>query len=126
MQKQEFSGLCLVWARGISVCDRWLDFNNFIEDMGPRFGGKSIDRFPDKNGDYEPGNVRWATSKEQNNNRRDNRIVEFRGRSMTLAEAVDLTGLRYATVRARINRGWPVDAALTEPLMEAGACRSGR
>ena len=57
-------------GRGISVCDRWADFRNFLEDMGERPEGKTLDRWPDKNGNYEPGNCRWATPKEQTENQR--------------------------------------------------------
>ncbi len=57
-------------GRGIQVCERWRYFVNFLADMGPMPKGKTIDRYPDNNGNYEPGNSRWATPKQQQQNRR--------------------------------------------------------
>lgn len=91
-------------ARGVTVCERWRsDFSAFLEDVGTRPSPKhTIDRI-DGAGNYEPSNVRWATSKVQANNTRRNHIVVVRGESMTLAQAVERFGGNYGTVKWRIN-----------------------
>ncbi len=63
-------------GRGITVCKRWRKFSNFLQDMGARPPGTSIDR-EDVNGNYEPGNCSWATPKQQANNRRNNRRYKW-------------------------------------------------
>ncbi len=104
-------------GRGITVCDRWRKggFRVFIADMGPRPSLRySIDRV-NNDGNYEPGNCRWATKKEQNRNRRDNRVIEFRGQRRSVAEWGEVTGLGESCVRLRLNRGWSVERSLTAP-----------
>lgn len=84
-------------ARGITVCDRWRDsFENFLADVGPRPGSEfSIDRYPNNDGNYEPGNVRWATKKQQGNNRRGNHLITHDGRTSTVAEWADILNIPY-------------------------------
>lgn len=60
-------------ARGIMIYERWMVFENFLDDMGERPEGKTLDRI-DNNGHYEPGNCRWSTKKEQSQNRRNNKL----------------------------------------------------
>lgn len=103
-------------GRGIKVCERWMDFGNFYADMGPRPSPRhSLDRFPDQNGDYEPGNCRWATSTEQARNTRSNRMIEFRGESRCLAEWSEILNVPYHTLKARLNR-MSVEESFTRPL----------
>lgn len=113
---QPATGFDYYGGRGITVCERWRsDFRNFYADMGPRPSPRhSVDRI-DVNGDYEPGNCRWATSSAQARNKRVNRIVAVDGREMTLADAVDRAPVPYNTVLYRLKRGWHLDDAITRP-----------
>jgi hypothetical protein len=96
-------------GRGITVCERWMIFEHFLDDMGERPEVKTLDRYPDHDGNYEPGNVRWATPKEQQRNQRTNRIVTFRGVTGCLAEICERFGMRYQTAYKRLRRGLSVD-----------------
>ena len=80
--------------------------------MGPRIEGTSLDRI-DKDGNYEPGNVRWADKYTQARNKRTNRILKFQGRHGTVAEWARATGLHVMTIHRRLNRGWTIEQALT-------------
>lgn len=103
-------------ARGIWVCDKWRNsFQTFYDDMGPRPSPKhSLERI-DNAGGYEPGNVRWATPTEQANNRRSNRLIEWRGDTKTMAEWARTIGLPSYVIQLRFRRGWSIDRTLTEP-----------
>lgn len=99
-------------GRGVTVCERWLDFENFYADMGDRPKGMSLDRFPDVNGNYEPSNCRWATSQEQANNRRDTLLVTFKGETKSLTLWCRELNVKYTTVRARMLRGLTFEEAV--------------
>lgn len=102
-------------GRGISVCERWLDFALFLADMGERPLGTSLDRI-DNDGHYCPENCRWATPVEQARNRRSNRLIEYRGCALTVAEWSDITGISRTTIRCRLEMGWPPERVLEEPV----------
>ncbi len=91
-------------ARGVNVCPRWLDFAAFLADMGERPQGKSIDRHPDAAGDYEPGNCRWATPTEQNENTRTARWIEHGGERRTLSSWARHLGVSAGTLHGRLAR----------------------
>ncbi len=101
-------------GRGIVVCDRWKNsFDAFLSDMGTCPAGFSIDRWPDKNGNYEPANCRWATRKQQSRNTRYNRFFTVGGITGCLAELCDRYGVDKGTVSARLRRGWPIEKAFS-------------
>jgi hypothetical protein len=100
-------------ARGIKVCDSWTNsFEQFIADMGPApSDNHSLDRI-DNNGNYEPGNCKWSTFKEQQENRTNNIYVEFNGLNLTLSEWSKRTGIPKTTISGRIKRGLPPERIL--------------
>lgn len=106
-------------GRGIVVCEAWrTSFSAFLCDMGTRPDGKgwSIDRI-DNDGNYEPGNCRWATRAQQNRNTRRTVHVTRNGITLCLKDWADRLGIRYSVVNNRIRRlGWSIEEALTKPL----------
>jgi hypothetical protein len=104
-------------GRGIKVCERWQrSFENFLADMGPRPSpDHSLDRI-DVNGHYAPGNCRWATRKEQGNNRRNNRRLTANGQTKTLNEWADDLKIDRSALKVRLDRGWAVDVAISTPF----------
>jgi hypothetical protein len=103
-------------GRGISVCERWrASFEAFLEDVGERPNGTTIERI-DNDGNYEPGNIRWATKKAQMNNTRRSRRVEYAGTLITVAELADRVNLPYDVLYKRIfYRQMSVAAASAKP-----------
>lgn len=102
-------------GRGITVCDRWRDsFEAFLADVGERPPGLSLDRI-NNDGNYEPGNVRWATRSEQNRNTSANRWVAALGAYRTLAEWEEVSGVPEGAIRRRLAAGWSPDEAVSRP-----------
>jgi len=106
-------------GRGIKMHPTWVhDFAAFLRDVGPRPSPRhSIERI-DNDGHYEPGNVRWATRKEQANNRSDNRRLTLRGETMTMYQWARRAGVNPATLHSRLDHGWSLDRALSTPPQE--------
>jgi hypothetical protein len=99
-------------GRGIKACDRWKDINNFLEDMYSSYQpGLELDRI-NVNGDYEPENCRWVTRKQNMNNMRRNRIVEYNGIRKTVSEWSDELNIPYKRLLSRLNN-WDVEKSFT-------------
>lgn len=113
-------------GRGISVCDRWANsFAAFLEDMGNRPPGTSLDRI-DVNGNYEPGNCRWASAKTQSRNQRKTIYIEIDGEKRSLPEWAEISGIPEPTIRSRYGKlGWPGKEAVFHPAVPYGQKRKG-
>jgi hypothetical protein len=110
--------------RGISVCDRWSEYVNFKSDMEPGYkAGLQLDRI-DVNGNYEPGNCRWATKKEQMRNTRRNVFLTFAGKTQTMVEWAEEVGISYHVIQNRRKAMWPIGRMLTEPVHNNGGHRA--
>lgn len=105
-------------GRGVTVCDRWRDsFEAFYADMGSRpTANHSIDRHPNNDGNYEPGNCRWATDKEQANNTRSNRHVSVGDETRTMTQWADSIGVRRELMFKRLKRGVQGQSLLVDPF----------
>lgn len=129
MRHRCLNPFCTSWehygGRGIRVCERWESFEAFYADMGPRPDGHSLDRI-DNNGNYEPGNCRWATCSQQAKNqrhprrseRRSQKMVTIDGRTRSIrAWCLEIGIVSVATAYQRVRRGWdPVDAMKSPPI----------
>ncbi len=103
-------------GRGITICERWLTFENFFSDMVSKYQeGLSLDRI-NNNGNYCPENCRWTTAKTQMRNRRSNRKIQVGAEELCLNEIAEKIGMNSNTFHARLSRGWNVERAMNEPV----------
>ena len=105
-------------GRGIGVCERWMGkdgFENFAADMGEPGWGLSLDRI-NNDGNYEPGNCRWATKQEQQRNRRDNRWLHWKDGRWTVTDVARMEGVAFCSLRNMVAAGVEVGRAV-------GLCR---
>ncbi len=111
-------------GRGITACERWSDFANFLADMGNRPSPRhTLDRI-DNDGGYTPENCRWATRRQQMNNTRRNRVIEIKGEERTVTRWARHFGVDPATAWSRIYRGWDAREAVSLPPVPPGHTRS--
>ncbi len=112
-------------SRGISVCERWLQFENFFADMGKRTSAlHTLDRI-DNDGNYCPENCRWALPEEQSNNRRNTLFVTYKDKTQCLAEWAKELNVRWSALYYRLYIAkWSVEAALTTPIKSQSLYRA--
>lgn len=107
-------------GRGITVCQRWREsFENFFNDMGTRPEGLQIERKDNRKG-YTPDNCKWATRKEQCRNKRNNRKLTLNGITRLLIQWAEETGIPMKYIHKRLDRGWTIRRALTQPVKTLG------
>lgn len=107
-------------GRGITLPEKWLTFDGFWEDMQEGYRDDlTIDRI-DNNIGYSKENCRWASMLVQSNNKRNNRFLEFDGKKLTVAQWARETGIKSVTIRARLQKGFNVEEALTMPVSPNG------
>lgn len=102
--------------RGITICKRWMLFENFLHDMGQKPDGLTLERI-DNDAGYEPNNCKWADRKEQRRNQRTCRRFEFNGKTMLLREVANAIGMHETTLQQRLDyQGLSFEDAITKPL----------
>lgn len=111
--------------RGITVCERWLTYENFTADMGADFLPElTLDRI-DNDGNYEPGNCRWTTFKVQGNNKTTNIYHTLHGKTLTTQEWAEFAGVKYTCLRRRLyQQRWPLERALLTPVYDRSVPRT--
>lgn len=103
--------------KGIVICEKWMEFSEFLKDMGERPSNlHTIDRI-DNDGNYEPGNCRWATKNEQANNRNNNVRIMFKGQLKTISEVALICGIPSNKLWMRLYKcGWSLDKAIIKTI----------
>ena len=117
-------------GRGIKICPQWIGengFANFLNDMGKRPDSSySLDRI-NSQGDYEPSNCRWASRTTQARNTRSNKLLTMNGKTQCLKAWSEELGIGAKTITCRLDRGWTVERALTQPVQpqrgKPGGCK---
>ena len=112
-------------AKGITACDRWLKFENFLADMGERPDGKTLDRIDNDRG-YEPSNCRWASPAEQVRNRCHTVWLDHDGRRLCMKDWAKEIGISYWTLKSRLKLGWSAEKALTTPPRNYASPKRGK
>lgn len=108
-------------GRGIKMCERWRNsFHVFLQDVGPRPSAEYWIERINNDGNYEIGNVKWATAFEQCRNRRQNRNITFNGETLCVTDWAKRIGMSKSTLRDRLASGWSVSDALTLPVQKTG------
>lgn len=102
-------------GRGITFCERWKSFDNFMADMGARPAGFSLERV-NCDGNYEPSNCKWIPRENQPKNRRTNRTITYNGKTQCICEWAREIGINHFTLQARFSHGWTAERALLEKV----------
>jgi hypothetical protein len=102
-------------ARGICVCQEWMDFQAFYSFWGdPPFEGATIGRI-DNDGNYEPSNCEWQTQEQQNNNTRRSKMITWNGKTQTMRDWAEEYDIGLRSLSERLRRGWDMHKSLTTP-----------
>lgn len=103
-------------GRGIKVCQQWRNsFENFLKDMGEAPNGLQLDRIKNDQG-YCKKNCHWATSKQQNRNKRNNCLITYNGKTQCLIEWAEEIGINYQTLQSRLRQAWSIERMLKTPV----------
>ncbi len=103
-------------GRGITICDKWMDFKNFYRDMGNKPDEKySLERI-DVNGNYEPSNCRWATRREQDRNKTNTVYINYNGEKWVLMDLAKKFNIHQQTLKQRVISGMTAEEAISKPI----------